>query len=1021
MSIQLIQQYQAKVEKLIQYGGTRNESTLRKPFQDLLEQYARSKNLLLVPEVEYITNKGHKIYPDGTLKDALRQDWGFWESKDEKDNLDQEIQTKFAKGYPNFNILFEDTHTAILYQNGVEVQRANFLDAPAFDSLLSRFVSYESPEVRQFHKAIEQFSADVPQLAETLRIIIEEQFQSNPPFKKGAEELLEHCKKAINPDIQMADIREMVIQHILTEDIFMRVFDEAEFHRENNIAMQLANLAKTFYTGASKRNIDNRIAPYYETINARASQISDHHEKQKFLKALYENFYKSYNPKAADRLGVIYTPEEIVNFMIESTDYLLFKHFNKTLGDPYIEILDPATGTGTFITELIEYLPLNQLDEKYENDIHCNEVAILPYYIANLNIEYSYKQKTGKYKEFENICFVDTLDNTGFSKVHDHQMDFFGLWDVNAERIGRQNTKKISVIIGNPPYNANQKNENENNKNREYPTVDKRIKDTYIKHSTAQKTKLYDMYVRFLRWSSDRIAQNGIIAFVSNNSFIDARSFDGLRKVVADEFSDIYIINLKGDARTSGERRRKEGGNIFSDQIRVGVAVYFLVKTKGKRGCQIHYNEIEDYLPAESKKDYLRESHLKELPFTKIQPDNRNNWLNISVNNWESLIPVASKEFKRGYGKTTLYPIFHQFSLGVVTARDEWIYDFDKQQLFNKVNYFFDSYNSEVNRWKENKNRIQTNDFVDRSIKWTSELENQMAKGNYLIFNSDRQIKSLYRPFVKMNLYYDKVIVHRTYQQPKIFPIEKPEQQKNLVIAFSGTSSSKDFSVLASNTVVCYDLLEKTQCLPLYTYDEYGKSNENISDEYLTSLRKHFRNSEISKKDVFYYIYAILHNPDFRKKFALNLKLEFPRIPFYEDFWKWSEWGKTLMDLHINYEQVTPYPLHREDIDPESNRKAVVPRLLARKDTGKIEVDTLTTLAGIPSEVWDYRLGTYTAVEWVLERYKEKTPKDPTIREKFNTYKFADYKEHVIDLICRVCTVSIETMKIIKEMEKVDN
>ena len=407
MSVQLIQQYYAKVEKLIQYSGTRNESTLRKAFQDLLEQYARSKNLLLVPEVEYVTKKGHKVYPDGTLKDALRQDWGYWESKDEKDNLEQEIASKFAKGYPNFNILFEDTQTAILYQNGEEFYRADFADTQALDFLLSQFVSYEPPQVREFRKAIDQFSEDVPKLAETLRTIIEEQTESNDLFREKSLALLEHFKKAINPNIQMADIREMIIQHILTEDIFMRIFDDAEFHRENNVAVKLSEIANTFYTGMTKRNIDNRISYYYQTINAKASQISDHHEKQKFLKALYENFYRAYNPKAADRLGVIYTPEEIVSFMIESTDHLLYKHFNKSLGEPNVEILDPATGTGTFITDLIEYLPSNQLESKYANEIHCNEIAILPYYIANLNIEYTYKQKTGKYKEFENICLVD--------------------------------------------------------------------------------------------------------------------------------------------------------------------------------------------------------------------------------------------------------------------------------------------------------------------------------------------------------------------------------------------------------------------------------------------------------------------------------------------------------------------------------------------------------------------------------------------------------------------------------------
>jgi predicted helicase len=345
MSIQLIQQYYNNVDKLIRYGGTRNETSLRKAFQELLDHYARSKNLLLVPEVGVMGKRGRTVHPDGTLKDALRQDWGYWESKDEKDTLEDEIRTKFSKGYPDFNILFEDTQTAVLYQGGNEIQRADFADAKALDALLTRFVSYQPQEVREFHKAIALFSAEVGGLARVLREVIEEQLSINPSFQAALSEFLELARKAINPKVEMADVREMIIQHVLTEDIFMRVFDEAEFHRENVIAHKLAEVAGTFYKGETKRNIHARIAPYYETINARASQISDHHEKQKFLKALYENFYKAYNPKAADRLGIVYTPDEIVHFMIESADYLIYKHFGKTLGDKGVEILDPATGS----------------------------------------------------------------------------------------------------------------------------------------------------------------------------------------------------------------------------------------------------------------------------------------------------------------------------------------------------------------------------------------------------------------------------------------------------------------------------------------------------------------------------------------------------------------------------------------------------------------------------------------------------------------------------------------------------
>jgi len=1015
MSVQLIQQYHAKVEKIIRYGGSRNESALRKSFQDLLEAYALGRNLLLVPEVELRVRSGRRVVPDGTLKDALRQDWGYWESKDEKDDLQAEIATKFARGYPATNILFEDTHTAVLYQAGEEALRADFTDVAALDALLTRFVSYEPREVTEFHRAIEQFNADVPALAAELRAIIEEQYAASPAFQKALNEFLALCQKAINPHVEMADAREMIIQHVLTEDIFMTVFDEPQFHRENAIARMLQEVVDTFYYGTTRHTIHDRIAPYYETINARAAQIYNHWEKQKFLKALYENFYRVYNPKAADRLGVIYTPDEIVRFMIHAADHLAFQHFGKTLGDAGVEILDPTTGTGTFITELIEYLPDSQLQYKYQHEIHCNEVAILPYYIANLNIEYTYKQRTGAYLPFENICFVDTLDNMGFVKGGQHQMDFLAIVDENIERVQRQNERRISVIIGNPPYNANQLNENENNKNREYPDVDQRIKETYIRHSTAQKTKLYDMYARFLRWASDRLDRNGIIAFVSNNSFLDARTYDGFRKAVADEFNGIYVVDLKGNAYTSGERRRREGGNVFSDQIKVGVAVYFLVRKEGEEGCRIFYNAVPDYARAEEKKAYLRDNHFTDLQFWPIHPDKHHNWLNLAENDWGELIPIASKEAKSRKGQAENQVIFKLFSLGVVTARDEWVYADTEQELERKVRFLIDVYNGEVNRHFGKVDRSDVADKLDYSIKWTRAVKQDLANGVQYSFQQNLAATGLYRPFVKRYLYFSPELNEMQYRLPEIFAGE------NLVIGFTDPGSQKPFMTLASQQIPDYHLVGAacgTECLPLYCYTASGERLENITDWALAQFQAQYPDpqSPITKPDIFHYVYAVLHHPAYRQKYELNLKREFPRIPFYDDFWQWAEWGRRLMDLHLNYEQAEPYPLAREDLDPQTTRRAVVPRLIARKETGVIEVDTLTTLRGVPPEAWDYRLGTYSALEWVLERHKERTPKDPTIREKFNTYRFADYKEHVIDLLRRVCTVSVETMKIVRQM-----
>ncbi|MDR3286559.1 MAG: N-6 DNA methylase, partial [Prevotellaceae bacterium] len=415
MSAHTIHQYYAEVEKIIHFGGTKKETAIRNAFYNLLNDYAKQRGLIVVAEVSIKTNNGKIVTPDGTLKDSLRQDWGYWESKDESDDLDIEIEKKFAKGYPRENILFEDSVTAILIQNGTQVMRVNVSDADNLHNLLTQFISFERPEIQSFRKAIDMFKVDVPKVTEIIRNIILDAENSNIKFKTATEKFLNLCRQSINPKVSYDDVYEMIIQHILTEDIFNTIFDETQFHRENNIACELETVINTFFTGNTRRMALSGIKHYYDAINAAASSIADHHEKQKFLKVVYETFYKSYNPKAADRLGVVYTPNEIVRFMIESTDYLLYKHFDKYLEDPNVEIFDPATGTGTFVCDLIDYIRKEKLEYKYRNEIHANEVAILPYYISNLNIEFTYAQKMGSYAEFQNLCFVDTLDNMGFS------------------------------------------------------------------------------------------------------------------------------------------------------------------------------------------------------------------------------------------------------------------------------------------------------------------------------------------------------------------------------------------------------------------------------------------------------------------------------------------------------------------------------------------------------------------------------------------------------------------------------
>lgn len=1068
MSVPLINQYYNNLDRAIQYSKSRNEDTIKSYFWMLLNDYAHKHNFEVVREVFCQGTKGNKVKPDGILKNMWGLEIGYWESKDEKDEIDEEIDAKVKKGYPLTNTLFEDSNIAVLFQNGAEILRAEVHNADKLHQILTAFISYESEVVHKFEDALEKFKLDIPTILETLRKRIDSTGEKNKQFLEGRGQFWELCKAEINPDITLADIREMMIQHVLTADIFNIIFDEPDFHRHNNIAYELEKLVDTLFTHAERKNLLGSIEHYYDAINATAANIVDHHEKQKFLKVLYENFYKVYNPKAADRLGVVYTPNEIVKFMVESADYLLHKHFGKTLADRNVEILDPAMGTGTFVCDIIELIPKQHLVYKYKNELHANEVAILPYYIANLNIEFTFKQKMEYYEEFPNVCFVDTLDNTGGLVHHGKQDMLFGLSSENAERIRRQNKRKISVIIGNPPYNANQKNENENNKNREYPDVDERIKNTFIKYSTAQKTKVYDMYARFYRWAMDRLEQNGIIAFISNRSFIDSRTFDGFRKCLEDEFSHAYIIDTKSDVRAN-PKIAGTTHNVFG--IQTGVAIMFLVRIDKQREektpCRISYVAMEDNWRKEEKLEWLNSNKLETISFASITPDKNHNWINLAENDWEGLIPLANKKTKLAKKPSDEKAIFKLFSLGIVTARDEWVYDDDKKNLEKKIRFFIESYDKEQSRWEKSDKKINITDFVDRAIKFTSELEDHLSKGTKLVFNKDRTIQALYRPYYKLYTYFDKVITHRIYQQDFIFPIG----QENDNVLISINIGNKPFNVVGAKLLPDYHLNGDCNCLPLYRYDANGNRIDNITDWGLEQFRKHYehtpspsqegskdaakkksplerdfpkgmpaaRGVSITKEDIFHYVYAVLHNPAYREKYELNLKREFPRIPFYNDFWKWTEWGKKLMELHINYETVEPYPLKVATSKTKSEHKKVVkeflsavkepepmfgyrakikPKLKVNKDAGIIEIDELTTLSGIPKQAWEYKLGNRSAVEWILDQYKEKKPSDPTIAEKFNTYRFADYKEKVMDLLRRVTTVSVETQKIIEEMKR---
>ncbi|MDM0018367.1 type ISP restriction/modification enzyme [Variovorax saccharolyticus] len=1011
MSQVLINQYLADLTRLKKVSGEKREGIVSEAFKDLLKGWGRQHDLVFIPQYKLESLTKDKRYVDGALLHELRVPFGYWEAKDDADDIDEEIVKKFKRGYPQDNIIFEDSTQAVLIQNRKQVMRCGVADPEELEKLLKLFFSYERSEIANFRHAVAQFKADLPAVLEALRTMIEREHRANTAFAKASKVFLKHAQEAINPSLSAADVREMLIQHILTEEIFSKVFD-SEFHRDNNVAKELYKLEGTFFTGSLKKNTLKGLEAYYAAIRAAAAQIGNHHEKQTFLKVIYENFYKVYNAKAADRLGVVYTPNEIVRFMIEGADWLCEKHFGRNLIDKDVEILDPATGTGTFISELLEYFSgqPKKLAHKYKDELHANEVAILPYYVANLNIEATYAAITGEYAEFQNLCFVDTLDNVGLhTQAHGVTADLFGsVSEENVARIKRQNSRKISVIIGNPPYNANQANENDNNKNREYPEVDARIKQTYIHESTAQKTKLYDMYARFFRWASDRLDANGVLAFVTNRSFIESRTFDGFRKVVAQEFAELYVVDLGGDVRANPKLSGTKH-NVFG--IQTGVAISFLVKRKGSKGGRVFYTRRPELETAEEKLSWLGSAALSRLAMEEVRPDAKQNWLNLTSNDFDEHMPVVSDRGKA---------IFSRFASAVKTNRDEWVYGFNDDTVIERAEFLVDRFNA------QRKRGLKDSAALDYSIKWSSSLKKQSER---LEVRREKLVRSTWRPFVKQWYYSDKPLSDRLTRNH--FEFFGPNLTDDVAALYlPGPPLAKEPHVLAISGVADYHVTGDAITIPRSLHGFDGGTVDNITDWSLAAFKKHYQPGRgkklqpITKEAIFHYVYAVLHDSVYRAKYAQNLKREFPRIPLYggseADFWQWSAWGNALMTLHIGYEQAEPFALVRSDVpDKKVRASGQSPKciLKADKGTGRIVIDSETALTGVPAEAWTYMLGARSAIDWVLDQYKEKKVKDPTIREKFNTYRFEDHKEQVIELLAKVTTVSVQTVRVLSEMQ----
>ena len=1028
MSENAIEKYYNEIKEA-ELNGMDNEQNIREYFYELLKNYTNSQNLKIERETkEFVFENGQKknIFLDGRIKKE-NMVIGWIENKDAKDDLNKEIKNKKEKQYPLLNTIFENSKELVLFQDGKEVIRVNMSKSEELDKVLIKFVSFRPEEYKKFQDASNNLKRILPDLAKDLREFFKEEKKINKKFKENLKEFTKKCQLSINNNITEELAIEMIIQHMLTRDIFVIFFQNANFHMNNIISKSISNILT--HINQKSFEITEKIKSYTDCLSSYTKTITKD-DKQDILKTFYSDFYKALNSKKADVQGIEYTPIQIVKFMVDASEELLYKHFNKKLSSRDVNILDPCSGTGIFMAEIINRINLKDLEYKYKNELFSNEIDIMPYYISNLNIENAYFERTNSYEIFENICFLDTLEFQ--TKLGNNAL--FGMEEFsegNVKRAVRQYEKKINLIIGNPPYNANQKSENDNNKNKVYIDLDKRIKDTYVNLSSAQKTKQYDMYKRFIRWASDRIKSedDGIIAFITNNAYLDSRQDDGFRKSVQKEFDYIYIIDLKGNAR---KRNKSEGGNVFN--IQTGVAIMFLIK-KGvsekqnkinplnQKKANIKYYNIGDFLSGDKKLMSLQQD-ISFFDFEDIIPDNKGQWLNQTNNDFYEHTALIDKNVKnQKVGKAIEQKaIFKLFSLGVLTARDDWAYDFDKEQLEKKIKHFLKVYDRERKKWADKKlNDANFNDNLDYSIKWVGDTKDYMVKNKEIKFNKNAIRKCLYRPFVKNYVYFDYPIMQRPYQNKKIFENENLE---NICLTFT-TPENYRFSNLVTIGLADYHvMLYGTVNAPLYVY-ENGEKKLNITDYAIKEFQNKYKD-KATAENIFAYCHAVLSSPKYQKEYEENLKIDYPRIPLYKNFDRFVELGKRLIKLQTEFENVEP----NKDLKIEKDFKYMpedFSMIKLNKEKGIIIFDGKNRIENIPKKAFDYKIGTRSALDWIIDYYKPKklNPQKELhhktlIENGLNSYDYKNIREYLFELIPKVIEISVKTVDIFKELEKLN-
>lgn len=889
-----------------------------------------------------------------------------------------------------------------------------------------------------------QWAQDVAQIAQRYIERINLLIATDGKHKKAFESLLRGLQKNINPSVSKDEVIQMLAQHLITQPVFEALFENYSFVQNNAVSKSLQKMIDLLEEQAMDKDAET-LNKFYESVKERVEGIDNAEGKQKIIVELYDKFFKTAFPKVVEQLGIVYTPVEVVDFINHSVAKVLKKEFNRNLSDENVHILDPFTGTGTFITRLIQtgLIDKEALPRKYAKELHANEIVLLAYYIASINIENAYHDAVGQengYKPFNGICLTDTFQ-LGESDEADEL--FSDMLPQNSERVIEQKKLPVRVIIGNPPYSVGQKSANDNAQNQKYPRLDSRIADTYVKMTNAtNKNALYDSYIKAFRWSSDRIdnEHGGIVAFVSNGSWLDNQGMDGFRKCLETEFSSIYVFNLRGNCRTSGELRRKEAGNVFGLGSRTPISITILVKHPSKNPDEkatIYYNEVADYLKREEKLALV--AQYKTITNTKmllkvLKPNEHNDWLNQRSDLFSSFIPIGDKNDKT---------VFSIDSIGLTTGRDAWCCNFSKEILSNNIKKTIDFYTAQLNEYAEklslNKS-LTVEEFIDTNpakISWSRGLKNKFKSGYRLQFNAGNVVNMSYRTFANNYVYYDGCLNEYLYKTSKLFPNEK---MSNLVIAISSAGSNKGLSALISNHICDAHYNGDTHCFPLYYYEEnkgnigtlfdQGKENyirrDGMTDFILEQCRTRYGH-KVVKEDIFYYVYGLLHSKDYRKQFAADLKKMLPRIPLVDvpaDFWAFSKAGRDLAELHLNYETVPAYPDVK--VIGEDSEKFYVEKLSFGKngkdvDKSVIVYNSYIRIENIPLEAYDYVINGKSAIEWIMERYQVKVDKDSGIKNDPNDWGLEhNNPRYILDLILSIITVSIETMKIVKGLPKLD-